>query len=127
VYVSLSMVRRHGLRKGDAVTGAVRQPREGESRQKFNPLVRIETVNGAEPDTSKSRVEFGKLTPLYPQERLRLSSENEPHNMTARVIDIVAPIVRVNVVSLSLRQKPVRQWCCSGLLTRSLRTTPNVT
>ncbi len=92
VYVSLSMVRRHGLRKGDAVTGAVRQPREGENRQKFNPLVRIESVNGAEPDTSKSRVEFGKLTPLYPQERLRLSSESEPHNMTARVIDLVAPI-----------------------------------
>ena len=92
VYVSLSMVRRHGLRKGDAVTGSVRQPREGENRQKFNPLVRIDSVNGAAPDTSKGRVEFGKLTPLYPQERLRLSSESEPHNMTARVIDLVAPI-----------------------------------
>jgi len=92
VYVSLSMVRRHGLRKGDAVTGAVRQPRDGESRQKFNPLVRIESVNGAETDTAKDRPEFGKLTPLYPQERLRLSNENEPHNLTARVIDLVAPI-----------------------------------
>ncbi|MFZ1671015.1 MAG: transcription termination factor Rho [Candidatus Nanopelagicales bacterium] len=92
VYVSLSMVRKHGLRKGDAVTGSVRQPREGESKQKFNPLVRIESVNGADSETSKSRVEFGKLTPLYPQERLRLASDNEPHNMTARVIDLVAPI-----------------------------------
>ncbi len=92
VYVSLSMVRRNGLRKGDAVTGSVRQPREGEARQKFNPLVKIETINGADAETSRNRVEFGKLTPLYPQERLRLASDNEPHNLTARVIDLVAPI-----------------------------------
>lgn len=92
VYVSLSMVRRNGLRKGDAVTGSVRQPREGEARQKFNPLVKIETINGADAQTSLNRIEFGKLTPLYPQERLRLASDNEPHNLTARVIDLVAPI-----------------------------------
>ncbi len=90
VYVSLSMVKRHGLRKGDAVTGAVRQPRDGERREKFNPLVRIDTVNGAEPDLSRNRPEFSKLTPLYPQERLRL--ETEPTNLTTRVIDLVAPI-----------------------------------
>ncbi len=90
VYVSLSMVKRHGLRKGDAVTGAVRQPRDGERREKFNPLVRIDTVNGAEPDQSRNRPEFSKLTPLYPQERLRL--ETEPANLTTRVIDLVAPI-----------------------------------
>ncbi len=92
VYVSLSMVRKHDLRKGDAVTGSVRQPREGETRQKFNPLVQILSINGTDPESSRNRPEFGKLTPLYPQERLRLSSENEPHNMTARVIDLVAPI-----------------------------------
>lgn len=92
VYVSLSMVRRHGLRKGDAITGSVRQARDGEQRQKFNPLVKIESVNGTDPETAKARVEFGKLTPLYPQERLRLSSDEEPHNMTARVIDLVSPI-----------------------------------
>ncbi|MDP3972651.1 MAG: transcription termination factor Rho [Candidatus Nanopelagicales bacterium] len=92
VYVSLSMVRRYGLRKGDAITGSVRQPREGEQRQKFNPLVKIETVNGADPNAAKDRVEFGKLTPLYPQERLRLSSEDEPNDLTARVIDLIAPI-----------------------------------
>ena len=90
VYVSLGMVKKHGLRKGDAVTGAVRQPRESEARQKFNPLVRIDTVNGADPETSRNRIEFGKLTPLYPQDRLRL--ENEPNNLTTRVIDLVAPI-----------------------------------
>jgi transcription termination factor Rho len=79
VYVSLGQVKKYGLRKGDAVTGAVRQPREGEQQQnqraKFNALVRMDTVNGAAPDDARGRVEFGKLTPLYPQERLRLETE----------------------------------------------------
>ena len=69
------MVRKFGLRKGDAITGQVKQPRDGERREKFNPLVRIDTVNGAEPESAKSRIEFGKLTPLYPQDRLRLETE----------------------------------------------------
>jgi len=90
VYVSLSMVRKFGLRRGDAITGQVRQPREGERREKFNPLVRIDTVNGADPDTAKDRVEFSKLTPLYPSERLRL--ETTSTNMIGRVIDIASPI-----------------------------------
>ena len=90
VYVSLAQVRKSGLRKGDAVTGAVRQPREGERKEKFNALVRLDTVNGAEPEKSRNRVEFGKLTPLYPQDRLRL--ETEPGVLTTRVIDLVAPI-----------------------------------
>ncbi|MCI0688707.1 MAG: Rho termination factor N-terminal domain-containing protein, partial [Sporichthyaceae bacterium] len=64
VYVSLAQVRRHGLRKGDAVTGAVRQPRDGERREKFNALVRLDTINGTEPDQARSRLEFTKLTPL---------------------------------------------------------------
>ena len=90
IYVSLSMVRRFGLRKGDAITGVVRQQVEGERKDKFNAIARIDTVNGVEPDQAKNRIEFGKLTPLYPQERLRL--ESDPANMTARVIDLVAPI-----------------------------------
>jgi transcription termination factor Rho len=90
VYVSLSQVRRNGLRKGDAVTGAVRQPREGERREKFNALVRLDTVNGLDPEASKKRPDFAKLVPLYPQERLRL--ETEPGVFTTRVIDLVAPI-----------------------------------
>ncbi len=92
VYVSLSMVKRYGLRKGDAITGQVRQPREGggDRREKFNPLARVETVNGADPEASRGRVEFGKLTPLYPANRLRL--ETDSHNMTTRIIDLVAPI-----------------------------------
>ncbi|HKE70982.1 MAG TPA: transcription termination factor Rho [Nocardioidaceae bacterium] len=90
VYVSLSMVRKHGLRKGDAVTGQVRQPREGERREKFNPLVRVDSINGMDLEAAKQRVEFSKLTPLYPQERLRL--ETDPEGLTTRIIDIVAPI-----------------------------------
>jgi len=91
VYVSLSLVRKHGLRRGDNITGAVRQPREGEQqRQKFNPLVRVDTINGLEPDQVRNRPEFTKLTPLYPNERLRL--ETEPHILTTRVIDLVMPV-----------------------------------
>ncbi|OXM43205.1 transcription termination factor Rho [Amycolatopsis alba] len=91
VYVSLSLVRRYGLRRGDAITGVVRQPRDGEQqRQKFNPLVRVDSINGLEPDESKRRPEFTKLTPLYPNERLRL--ETEPHKLTTRVIDLVMPV-----------------------------------
>nr|WP_225978583.1 transcription termination factor Rho [Gandjariella thermophila] len=91
VYVSLSLVRKYGLRRGDTITGVVRQPREGEQqRQKFNPLVRVDTVNGLEPEAAKSRPEFHKLTPLYPNERLRL--ETDPNGLTTRVIDLVMPV-----------------------------------
>jgi len=97
VYVSLGQVKKSGLRRGDAVTGAVRQPREGEqqgggtNRQKFNALVRLDTVNGQSPEEARQRAEFSKLTPLYPQERLRLENP-ENTRLTPRVIDIVAPI-----------------------------------
>ncbi|MGY2084617.1 transcription termination factor Rho [Blastococcus sp. SYSU DS0539] len=90
VYVSLSQVRRYGLRRGDAITGAVRQPREGERKDKYNALVRLDTVNGLDPEQARNRPEFTKLTPLYPQDRLRL--ETEPHLLTTRVIDLVMPI-----------------------------------
>ena len=90
VYVSMGLVRKFGLRKGDAVTGSIRQPKEGEQRQKFNPLVRVETINGLGTEESAKRLDFSKLTPLYPQERLRL--ETDGNNLTTRVIDLVAPI-----------------------------------
>ncbi|MEU8103775.1 transcription termination factor Rho [Nonomuraea muscovyensis] len=90
VYVSLAQIRRNGLRKGDVITGAVRQPRDGERREKFNALVRLDTVNGMDPDQARNRPDFNKLTPLYPQERLRL--ETEPNILTTRIIDLVSPI-----------------------------------
>lgn len=102
VYVSLNQVKKAGLRRGDAVVGAVRQPREGEEPpqqptgrnakvNKFNALVRLDSVNGMTPEEARERPEFTKLTPLYPQERLRLENP-EATKLTPRVIDIVAPI-----------------------------------
>jgi transcription termination factor Rho len=90
VYVSLSQVRKHGLRKGDVIEGAVRQPRDGERREKFNALVRLDKVNGLDPERSASRPDFSKLVPLYPQDRLRL--ETDPGNMITRIIDLICPI-----------------------------------
>ncbi len=99
VYVSLAQVKKYNLRKGDAVVGAIRAPREGEAqqsnqqqsaRQKFNALVRVTGVNGKTPEELKDRVEFAKLVPLYPSERLRL--ETDPKKIGPRVIDLVAPI-----------------------------------
>nr|WP_234661800.1 transcription termination factor Rho [Agromyces marinus] len=92
VYVSLGQVKKYHLRKGDAVVGAIKQPREGESnsRQKYNALVKIDSVNGQTAEEAAARVDFQKLTPLYPQDRLRL--ETEPTKLTQRIIDLVAPI-----------------------------------
>ncbi|MFJ3661566.1 transcription termination factor Rho [Streptomyces sp. NPDC090119] len=90
VYVSLAQVRKNGLRKGDHTTGAVRQPKEGERREKFNALVRLDSVNGMAPEHGRGRPEFNKLTPLYPQDRLRLESESSV--LTTRIIDLVSPI-----------------------------------
>jgi transcription termination factor Rho len=90
VYVSLSQVRKYGLRRGDAVTGAVRQQRDGERRDKYNALVRLDTINGLDVEEARKRPDFTKLTPLYPNERLRL--ETEPQILTTRVIDLIVPI-----------------------------------
>jgi transcription termination factor Rho len=90
VYVSLSQVRRHGLRKGDVIEGAVRQPRDGERREKFNALVRLDKINGLDPEQSRGRPDFSKLVPLYPQDRLRL--ETDPTVLTTRIMDLVSPI-----------------------------------
>src|SRR5205814_1411325 len=99
VYVSMAQIKRYGLRRGDAVTGAVRAVRDsdagagagsGSRRDKYNPLVRLDSINGMDPEEARRRAEFYKLTPLYPQDRLRL--ETEPHILTTRVIDLVMPI-----------------------------------
>jgi len=89
-YVSLSMVKKLGLRKGDLVTGVIRTPREGERKEKFNPMVRIDTINGGDLESFKQRPDFAKLTPLYPQERFKL--ETTATQMTGRIIDLMSPI-----------------------------------
>jgi transcription termination factor Rho len=102
VYVTLNQVRKNGLRRGDAIVGAIKQPRDGEGQQqmvgqghqqrnKFSALVRIDTVNGATVEEAQRRPEFAKLTPLYPQERLRLEIPGTS-KLSPRVIDIMSPI-----------------------------------
>ncbi|WP_238638149.1 transcription termination factor Rho, partial [Curtobacterium sp. HSID17257] len=92
VYVSLGQVKKYHLRKGDAIVGAIKQPRDNEqqARQKYNALVKVDSVNGQTADEAAARVEFHDLTPLYPNERLRL--ETEPAKLSTRIIDLVAPI-----------------------------------
>jgi transcription termination factor Rho len=93
VYVSMGQVKKYGLRKGDAVHGSIRTPREGDrrnQRQKFVPLQSIDSINGLSVEEAMSRPQFNKLTPLYPQERLK--QETTPNKLTGRLIDIVAPI-----------------------------------
>ncbi|MCT1774598.1 transcription termination factor Rho [Brachybacterium sp. p3-SID957] len=113
VYVSMNQVRKYGLRKGDALTGQVKAPREGEEQHveqqhhgggggrnrrgrgnqnqgKYAALVQVDTINGMTPERARARVDFGKLTPLYPDERLRL--ETASHIISPRVIDLVSPI-----------------------------------
>ncbi|WP_104129972.1 transcription termination factor Rho [Cryobacterium sp. N21] len=92
VYVSLGQVKKYNLRKGDAVVGSIRQPHEGDQsgRQKYNAIVKVDSINGQTVEEAAARVDFHKLTPLYPTERLRL--ETEPGKLTQRIIDLVAPI-----------------------------------
>ena len=87
IYVSLSQIRRFNLRRGDEVEGQVRPPKDTE---KYNALLRIEGVNGTEPEAARSRAQFESLTPIYPNERLRL--ETRSFDTTTRIIDLVAPI-----------------------------------
>jgi transcription termination factor Rho len=121
VYVSMSQVKKYGLRRGDAITGAVRATREGEQRRdKYNPLVRLDTVNGMDPEEAKRRPEFYKLTPLYPQERLRL--ETDPHILTTRVIDLVTPFgkgQRALIVSPPKAGKTMIQQAIANAITRN--------
>lgn len=87
IYVSLSQIRRFDLRRGDEVEGQVRPPKESE---KYNALLRIEMVNGQDPEMARQRPTFEKLTPIYPNQRFRL--ETEPYELAPRIIDLVAPI-----------------------------------
>ncbi len=94
VYVALAQVKKYNLRKGDVVTGSIKAPREDDKpnkRQKFNALVKVDKVNGRPAESNTDRVEFGKLVPLYPQERLRLEG-GDPKAVGPRVIDLIAPI-----------------------------------
>src|SRR5207249_881747 len=89
VYVSLSQVRRFALRKGDYVSGA---SRPASSTEKYPALLRIDTVNGMTPDEARTRPRFEDLTPLFPDEKLRLEVPGDTNNMVARIVDLISPI-----------------------------------
>jgi transcription termination factor Rho len=89
VYVSASQIRKFGLRKGDRVDGPIRPPR---SQEKFPALTRILSVNGMTADEARERPKFSKLTPLFPDIRLRLEVDGNPNHTLARIIDLIAPI-----------------------------------
>ena len=89
VYVSANQIRKFRLRKGDIVSGPIRPPR---SKEKFPAVVRILSVNAVSPDEAMSRPKFEKLTPLFPDERLRLEVEGRPNNIISRIVDLIAPI-----------------------------------
>ena len=95
VFVSNQMIRRLGLRRGDAIVGQVKMREQtnvgnGRNRQKYNSLMRVDTINGLSVDDARQRPDFSKLTPLYPNQRLRL--ETDPKILTTRVIDLIMPI-----------------------------------
>jgi len=90
VYVAPALIKQYGLRAGDLLEGAARPPRTGKTRDKYPGLIRVDSVNGADPAMAAQRPEFAELTPLYPQDRLRL--EGPAGSPTARIIDLVTPI-----------------------------------
>jgi transcription termination factor Rho len=89
VYVSISQVRRYSLRKGDAITGAYRPAGQSE---KYPALLRVDTVQGMDPEAAKMRKRFEDLTPLFPDEKLKLESDLVKGDLTPRIVDLIAPI-----------------------------------
>jgi len=89
IYVSNSQIRRLGMRTGDMVMGQVRVPKDNE---KYFSLLRVEAINGQDPEVAKRRPRFGSLTPIFPEVKLKL--EKDPHLLTTRMLDLIAPIGR---------------------------------
>ncbi|MDH7568099.1 MAG: transcription termination factor Rho [Armatimonadota bacterium] len=87
VYVSQSQIKRFGLKTGDTISGQVRPPKEGE---RYYGLLRVEAVNGLDPEFARQRTDFDDLTPIYPREMMRLETDSK--NISARLIDLVAPV-----------------------------------
>ena len=89
IYVSPAQIRRYDLKKGDTVQGSIRSPRE---KEKFFALHRVDGINGTPPAEARERVDFSNMTALHPEERYVMETNDHPHNLTMRVIDLVAPI-----------------------------------
>jgi transcription termination factor Rho len=124
VYVSVRQVRQLGLRKGDHLAGASRPA----NRQEKNPaLLRIDQVNGQDPETARRRPRFEDLTPLFPDEKLRLEMPTDPTNMTARIVDLVAPSARASAASSCRRPRRGRRRSSSRSSAPSSATTRTCT
>lgn len=89
IYVSQSQIKLFGLKTGDSVKGTIRPPKEGE---KYFPLIKVEEINGREPDYIRDRVPFDYLTPLFPNEKYTLIGKNDKANLSVRIIDMFSPI-----------------------------------
>jgi len=89
IYVSPSQIRKFDLRTGDTVSGQVRPPKDGE---RYFALIKVEAVNFEHPDEARNKIFFDNLTPLYPNERLKLETPNGKENLSARVLDLLTPI-----------------------------------
>jgi transcription termination factor Rho len=89
IYVSPSQIRKFDLRTGDTVSGQIRPPKEGE---RYFALIKVEAINFEAPETSREKIFFDNLTPLYPDEQLRMEIQTDPEKVSARVIDLVTPI-----------------------------------
>ena len=89
VYVSATQIRKFGLRRGDILSGPIRPPR---SQEKFPALTRIDHVSGMSVEEARKRPKFGDLTPLFPDQRLRLEVDGQPNHVLARIVDLIAPI-----------------------------------
>jgi transcription termination factor Rho len=89
VYVSVNVIRRNGLRRGDLVVGPIRPAR---NQEKFPALIRVQSVNGMDVETARNRPKFEKLTPLFPDQRLRLEVVDARKRVLPRIVDLIAPI-----------------------------------
>src|SRR5215831_5013576 len=89
IYVSPSQIRKFDLRTGDTVSGQVRPPKDGE---RYFALIKVEAVNFEDPEVARNKIFFDNLTPLYPNERLKLETPNGKDNLSARVLDLLTPI-----------------------------------
>ena len=89
IYVSPSQIKKFSLRTGDSVEGEIRAPKQGE---RYFAIIKINTINGEEPDVVKNRINFEDLTPLYPESRFQLEQEKPMPDLTERIIDIIAPL-----------------------------------
>jgi transcription termination factor Rho len=122
IYVSPSQIKHFGLKTGDHIKGSIRPPKEGE---KYFALLKIETVNGKTTDEIRDRVPFEYLTPLFPEERLNLSTKADGYS--TRILDLFAPIGKGQRGMIVAQPKTVRPCSCSRLQTQLLKTIPRYT